>query len=174
MNTGPMIEAEGLAKHYGETRALAGVDFAVPAGTILGLLGPNRAGKTTAVRILTTLALPDAGRATVAGMDVVKHPGEVRRQIGVAAQDTTLDALLTGRQNLVMIGELSGTGRAASRARAAEAEADRSIAAESSRETRSASVTSIRRATPSFLPCARKAAATMCSCRAHRATARGR
>ena len=62
METGPMIEAEGLVKHYGKTRALAGVDFAVPAGTILGLLGPNGAGKTTAVRILTTLALPDAGR----------------------------------------------------------------------------------------------------------------
>ena len=115
-----MIEAEGLVKNYGQTRALAGVDFTVPAGTILGLLGPNGAGKTTAVRILTTLALPDAGRATVAGIDVVKHPGEVRRHIGVAAQDTTLDALLTGRQNLVMIGELSGMGRAASRARAVE------------------------------------------------------
>ena len=120
MDAGPMIEADGLAKYYGETRALAGVDFAVPAGTILGLLGPNGAGKTTAVRILTTLALPDAGRATVAGIDVVKQPGEVRRQIGVAAQDTTLDPLLTGRQNLLMIGELSGMGRAASRTRAAE------------------------------------------------------
>jgi len=92
----------------------------VPAGTILGLLGPNGAGKTTAVRILTTLALPDAGRANVAGIDVVRHPGEVRRYIGVTAQDTTLDALLTGRQNLVMVGELSGMGRVASRARAAE------------------------------------------------------
>ncbi|HZC52671.1 MAG TPA: ATP-binding cassette domain-containing protein [Mycobacterium sp.] len=70
-----MIEAEGLVKSYGETRALAGVDFSVPAGTLLGLLGPNGAGKTTAVRILTTLALPDAGRAVVAGIDVVKHPG---------------------------------------------------------------------------------------------------
>jgi ABC-2 type transport system ATP-binding protein len=115
-----MIEVEGLAKRYGETRALAGVDFAVPAGTILGLLGPNGAGKTTAVRILTTLALPDAGRATVAGIDVVTDPGEVRRYIGVAAQDATLDPLLTGRQNLVMVGELSGMGRAAPRARAAE------------------------------------------------------
>jgi len=115
-----MIEAEGLAKHYGQTRALAGVGFAVPAGTILGLLGPNGAGKTTAVRILTTLALPDAGRATVAGIDVVKHPGQVRRYIGVAAQDVTLDPLLTGRQNLVIIGELSGMRRAASRTRAAE------------------------------------------------------
>ena len=88
-----MIEAEGLVKHYGETRALAGVDFTVPAGTILGLLGPNGAGKTTAVRILTTLALPDAGRATVAGIDVVKHPGQVRRYIGVAAQDVTRASL---------------------------------------------------------------------------------
>jgi ABC-2 type transport system ATP-binding protein len=114
-----MIEAEGLAKHYGKTRALAGVGFAVPAGTILGLLGPNGAGKTTAVRILATLALPDAGRAAVAGIDVVKHPGQVRRYLGVAAQDATLDSLLTGRQNLVIVGELSGMRRAASQARAA-------------------------------------------------------
>jgi len=115
-----MIEAEGLHKRYGETVALAGVDFSVPAGTILGLLGPNGAGKTTAVRILTTLALPDAGRGAVAGIDVVKHPGEVRRHIGVAAQDATLDPLLTGRQNLVLVGELSDMGRAASRTRAQE------------------------------------------------------
>src|SRR5215831_5688416 len=115
-----MIEAEDLQKSYGETEALAGVSFAVPARTILGLLGPNGAGKTTAVRILTTLALPDVGRAAVAGIDVVKHPGQVRRYIGVAAQDVTLDPLLTGRQNLVIVGELSGMGRAASRARAAE------------------------------------------------------
>ena len=115
-----MIEAEGLTKRYGETQALAGVGFSVPAGTVLGLLGPNGAGKTTAVRILTTLARPDAGRATVAGVDVVRHPGEVRRHIGVAAQDATLDALLTGRQNLVMVGELSDMGRAAARGRAAE------------------------------------------------------
>jgi ABC-2 type transport system ATP-binding protein len=115
-----MIEAEGLVKSYGETLALSGVDFAVPAGSILGLLGPNGAGKTTAVRILTTLALPDSGRGTVAGIDVVAHPGEVRRHIGVAAQDATLDGLLTGRQNLVLVGELSDMGRGASRARATE------------------------------------------------------
>jgi ABC-2 type transport system ATP-binding protein len=120
MSADMMIEAEGLQKRYGETRALAGVDFSVPAGTILGLLGPNGAGKTTAVRILTTLALPDAGRGVVAGIDVVKHPGEVRRYIGVAAQDATLDPLLTGRQNLVLVGELSDMGRASSRARAQE------------------------------------------------------
>ena len=113
-----MIEAEDLAKHYGETQALAGVSFSVPAGTILGLLGPNGAGKTTAVRILTTLARPDGGRATVAGIDVVRHPGEVRHHIGVAAQDATLDPLLTGRQNLVLVGELCDMGRTAARARA--------------------------------------------------------
>jgi ABC-2 type transport system ATP-binding protein len=115
-----MIQAEGLTKRYGETQALAGVDLSVPTGTILGLLGPNGAGKTTAVRVLTTLALPDSGRATVAGVDVVKHPGEVRRHIGVAAQDATLDPLLTGRQNLVLVGELSDMGRAPARARATE------------------------------------------------------
>ena len=115
-----MIQAEGLQKSYGETQALAGVDFGVPAGTILGLLGPNGAGKTTAVRILTTLAVPDGGRGLVAGFDVVKQPGEVRRHIGVAAQDATLDPLLTGRQNLVLVGELSDMGRGASRGRATE------------------------------------------------------
>jgi ABC-2 type transport system ATP-binding protein len=118
--TGLMIEAEGLTKRYGKTQALAGVDFSASAGTVLGLLGPNGAGKTTAVRILTTLAVPDGGHATVAGVDVVKQPGEVRRHIGVAAQDATLDPLLTGRQNLVLVGELSDMRRAASRARAAE------------------------------------------------------
>jgi len=115
-----MIEAEGLIKHYGQTQALAGVDFSVPTGAILGLLGPNGAGKTTAVRILTTLALPDSGTARVAGIDVVRHPGEVRRRIGVAAQDATLDPLLTGRQNLILVGELSNMGRAASRTQAAD------------------------------------------------------
>jgi daunorubicin resistance ABC transporter ATP-binding subunit len=115
-----MIEADGLVKSYGETRALAGVSFSVPAGSVLGLLGPNGAGKTTAVRILTTLALPDAGRARVAGLDVLEHPAAVRRQIGVAAQDATLDGLLTGRQNLVLIGELSGMRTGQARVRAAE------------------------------------------------------
>ena len=110
--TDTMIEVEGLAKRYGETVALGGVDFAVPAGSVLGLLGPNGAGKTTAVRILTTLAVPDAGHASVAGIDVVAHPAAVRSRIGVAAEDATLDGLLTGRQNLVLVGELSGMRRA--------------------------------------------------------------
>src|SRR5271163_4615459 len=115
-----MIEAEGLTKRYGDTVALAGVDLQVPAGFILGVLGPNGAGKTTAVRILTTLALPDSGRARVAGHDVVNEAAAVRRKIGVTAQDATLDDALTGRQNLVMVGELSGLRRPQAKTRATD------------------------------------------------------
>ena len=106
-----MIEADALTKRYGQTQALAGVSLQVPAGSILGVLGPNGAGKTTAVRILTTLAAPNSGHARIAGHDVVKEAAAVRRTIGVTAQDATLDDLLTGRQNLVMVGELSGLHR---------------------------------------------------------------
>ena len=113
-----MIEAEGLTKRYGSTQALAGIDVSVAGGTILGVLGPNGAGKTTAVRILTTLAVPDSGWARVAGHDVVAEAAAVRRKIGVTAQDATLDEALTGRQNLVMVGELSGLRRPAAKARA--------------------------------------------------------
>jgi ABC-2 type transport system ATP-binding protein len=120
MSDNIMISAEGLTKRYGETQALAGVDFSVPAGSILGVLGPNGAGKTTAVRILTTFAVPDSGRATVAGHDVVRDAAEVRRHIGVAAQDATLDELLTGRQNLMLIGELSRMSRSDARTRTTE------------------------------------------------------
>lgn len=115
-----MIEAEGLTKRFGTTRALAGLDLAAPAGSILGVLGPNGAGKTTAVRILATLALPDAGRARVAGYDVVRDPAAVRRNIGFTAQDATLDETLTGRQNLRMVGELSRMRRGDARMRAEE------------------------------------------------------
>ena len=118
MPTDSVIQAEGLEKHYGETVALAGIDLEVPAGAILGMLGPNGAGKTTAVRILTTLALPDGGHARVAGYDVVAEAPQVRLNIGVTAQDATLDEMLTGRQNLVMIGRLSGLHRAEARVRA--------------------------------------------------------
>ena len=113
-----MIVAEGLEKHFGTTHALRGLDLDVAEGTILGLLGPNGAGKTTAVRILTTLLRPDAGRAEVAGIDVLKHPSEVRRQIGVAGQNATLDEVLTGRENLEMIGRLFRLPAADARARA--------------------------------------------------------
>ncbi|HVW88517.1 MAG TPA: ATP-binding cassette domain-containing protein [Gaiellaceae bacterium] len=114
------IEADGLGKRFGATVALDGLDLRVPAGTILGVLGPNGAGKTTAVRILTTLARPDAGSARVAGHDVVAEADAVRRAIGVTAQSATVDEVLTGRQNLVMVGRLSGLRRRAARARAAE------------------------------------------------------
>jgi ABC-2 type transport system ATP-binding protein len=113
-----MIEAHGLSKRFGPTVALDGIDLEVPVGTILGVLGPNGAGKTTAVRILTTLALPDTGSARVAGHDVVSEAGAVQRNIGVTAQDATLDEVLTGRQNLVMIGRLSGLRRSDAKARA--------------------------------------------------------
>jgi ABC-2 type transport system ATP-binding protein len=120
MMTDAMIEATGLSKRFGETMALAGLDLAAQRGTVLGVLGPNGAGKTTAVRILTTLARPDAGTAHVAGFDVVRDPDEVQRRIGVTGQDATLDELLTGRQNLVMIGRLGGLHRHQARARATE------------------------------------------------------
>jgi daunorubicin resistance ABC transporter ATP-binding subunit len=120
MSGEPMIEAHGLTKRFGATVALDGLDLEVPAGAILGVLGPNGAGKTTAVRILTTLALPDGGWARVAGHDVVGQAAAVQRRIGVTAQDATLDEILTGRQNLVMVGRLSGLRRAQARARATE------------------------------------------------------
>ena len=100
------VRARGLVKRYGETTALAGIDFEVPTGTVTAVLGPNGAGKTTAVRILTTMADADEGEAVVAGFDVREDPKEVRRRIGLAAQDATVDPLLTGRENLIMLGEL--------------------------------------------------------------------
>jgi len=115
-----MIEAEGLTKRYGQTVALAGIDLQVRAGSILGVLGPNGAGKITAVRILTTPSRPDSGWARVAGHDVVREAAAVQRNIGVTAQDATVDEVLTGRQNLVMIGRLSGLRRREARARATE------------------------------------------------------
>ncbi|HEX6417759.1 MAG TPA: ATP-binding cassette domain-containing protein [Acidimicrobiales bacterium] len=114
------IEARGLVKRYGQKTALAGIDLAVPTGTVTAVLGPNGAGKTTAVRILTTLSEADGGTATVAGFDVARAATEVRRRIGLAAQDATVDPLLTGRENLVMIGELHQLGRSQSGRRADE------------------------------------------------------
>ncbi|MCX4643512.1 ATP-binding cassette domain-containing protein [Streptomyces sp. NPDC055059] len=100
------IYAEGLVKTFGDVRALDGVDLDVPEGTVLGLLGPNGAGKTTAVRCLTTLLTPDSGKAVVAGIDVLKHPNEVRRSIGLSGQFAAVDEYLTGRENLQMVGQL--------------------------------------------------------------------
>src|SRR5664280_1306010 len=115
-----MIRAEALSKRYGETQALDDVDLEVATGSILGVLGPNGAGKTTALRILTTLSTPDSGRAWVAGHDVVAEAAAVRRKIGVTGQDATLDELLTGRQNLMMVGRLSRLGRLVAEARTNE------------------------------------------------------
>lgn len=114
------IEAHGLVKRYGPKVALGGVDISVPTGTVTAVLGPNGAGKTTAVRILTSLSEPDEGTAVVAGFDVAREATEVRRRIGLAAQDATVDPLLTGRENLVMIGELHQLGRADAKRRAGE------------------------------------------------------
>ncbi len=116
--TANAIIARGLVKRYGDEVALDGVDLDVARGAVCALLGPNGAGKTTAVRVLTTLSAPDAGTATVAGADITKHPVDVRRRIGLASQDATVDGLLTGQENLVMIGELHHLGRRAARARA--------------------------------------------------------
>ncbi|MGH9279939.1 MAG: ATP-binding cassette domain-containing protein [Acidimicrobiales bacterium] len=121
------VAVEGLVKRYGATTALAGIDLEVPAGTVTAVLGPNGAGKTTAVRILTTLTDADAGEATVAGFDVRSQGTEVRRRIGFAAQDATVDHLLTGRENLIMLGELHQLSRAEARGRAAELLADFSL-----------------------------------------------
>src|SRR4051794_41795062 len=100
------VEATGLGKRFGDLWALRDVDLDVPAGTVLGLLGHNGAGKTTAIRILTTLALPTTGTAMVDGIDVVAEPAKVRTRIGLAGQATTVDDLLTARANLEMIGRL--------------------------------------------------------------------
>ncbi|MGH3264584.1 MAG: ATP-binding cassette domain-containing protein [Trebonia sp.] len=116
----PAIEAEGLVKHYGKTMALNGLDLTVTRGTVYGLLGPNGAGKTTAVRVLATLLRADGGRARVLGHDVTDQAGAVRRVIGLTGQYAALDEYLTGRANLIMIGELSRLRAKAARRRADE------------------------------------------------------
>ncbi|WP_031509680.1 daunorubicin resistance protein DrrA family ABC transporter ATP-binding protein [Streptomyces megasporus] len=114
------IQAEGLAKRFKETKALDGVDLAARTGTVLGLLGPNGAGKTTAVRIFATLLQPDAGRAEVAGHDVVREAGVVRSLVGLTGQYAAVDENLTGTENLLLIGRLLGIPRREAKARAAE------------------------------------------------------
>ena len=114
------ITVRGVVKHYGEVRALDGVDLDVRAGTVRGLLGPNGAGKTTFVRVLTTLLRPDAGTATVAGYDVVRDAAALRSQIGLAGQYAAVDENLTGLENLTMVGRLYGSPRAAAKARGNE------------------------------------------------------
>ena len=131
MGETPAIETERLTKRFGSTQALSGLDLTVPQGGILGLLGPNGAGKTTAVRVLATLLRPDSGHARVLGADVVRQAVEVRSRIGLTGQYAALDEYLTGRANLVMIGQLSRLSRSQARHRADEllARFDRSPAA---------------------------------------------
>jgi oleandomycin transport system ATP-binding protein len=114
------IVAEGLVKRFGETVALDGIDLAVRTGSVFGLLGPNGAGKTTAVRILATLLRPDGGHAAVCGHDVVTHAHQVRQLTGLTGQYASVDESLTGRENLILIGRLTGKSRAESRARAGD------------------------------------------------------
>ena len=114
----PIIRAEGLTKSFGDVHALSGVDLEVAEGTVYGLLGPNGAGKTTTVRVLTTLLTPDAGSATVAGYDVVTQRTALRSVIGLAGQYAAVDEILTGRENLVMVGQLYRLATAEARRRA--------------------------------------------------------
>ena len=117
----PAIEARGLTKRFGEVLALNGLDLVVESGTVLGLLGPNGAGKTTAVSILTTLLQPDSGSATIAGVDLVAEPHRVRERIGLSGQYAAVDNLLTGRENLEIVGRLYQLPKAVAKQRADEA-----------------------------------------------------
>ena len=114
------IEAVGLEKSYGSVQVLRGVDIAVGRGSVYALLGPNGAGKTTTVRILTTLIAPDAGTARVAGFDVIRERPNVRRSISLTGQDTAIDELQTGEENLRMMARLSRLSRSDATRRATE------------------------------------------------------
>jgi ABC-2 type transport system ATP-binding protein len=115
------IEVDGLTKTFGQTtHALRGVSFAVPAGTVCGVLGHNGAGKTTTINILSTLIRPSSGHAVVNGYDIVRQAAEVRSSIGIAGQFSAMDPLLNGRENLVLFGRLRGLSRHQAKARADE------------------------------------------------------
>ena len=114
------IEATGLAKSFGETRAVDGVDLAVRRGAVYGVLGPNGAGKTTTIRMLATLLRPDGGSARVLGHDIVEDADAVREAISLTGQLASVDEDLTGRENLILIGRLLGLRRPAAKARADE------------------------------------------------------
>ena len=114
------VKAEGICKAFGGTQVLDGVDLAVETGTVLALLGPNGAGKSTLVRILATLVKPDAGTAVVNGHDLRADPVGVRRSISLTGQYAAVDEVLTGWENLLMMGRLQHLPRAAARQRAEE------------------------------------------------------
>ena len=114
------IETRGLVKAFGKTHALNGIDLTVREGSVYGLLGPNGAGKTTTIRVLATLLKPDAGHATVAGLDVVREPEAVRRKVGLTGQYASVDEDLTGTENLILVGRLLGLSWGGARRRAGE------------------------------------------------------
>jgi daunorubicin resistance ABC transporter ATP-binding subunit len=116
----PLIEVQGVEKRFGSVVALAGVDLVVDRATVVALLGRNGAGKTTLVRVLSTLLRPDAGRASIAGVDVVRGAERVRSLIGLAGQAAAVDPTLTGRENLELVARLYGLSRREARARSAE------------------------------------------------------
>ncbi|MEV8367080.1 ATP-binding cassette domain-containing protein [Streptomyces niveus] len=120
MTSSYMIEAKGLRKSFGSVSVLTSVDLNVERGKMLALLGPNGAGKTTAVRIMSTLLTADGGTVTIGGHDVTRNARAVRRIIGLTGQDTAVDELLTGHENLVMMGRLFRLGKAAAVQRAGE------------------------------------------------------
>jgi daunorubicin resistance ABC transporter ATP-binding subunit len=132
----PAVEADSLRKAFGDVTALDGLSFQVPAGTVLGLLGPNGSGKTTAVSILSTSLRPDGGRATVCGLDVVAEAPAVRGVIGFAGQFAAVDPNLTGRENLELIGRLSRVSREQAKVRATELLADFGLSAAAGRLVR--------------------------------------
>ena len=115
-----MISVTDIKKAFGSTQALDGVSMEVERGTVFGLLGPNGAGKTTLVRVLATLARPDSGSATINGVDVLAHPEKIRSMIGLAGQFAAVDPLLTGRENLEMVGRLYRLGSSEAKRRASE------------------------------------------------------
>ncbi|CAN5554981.1 daunorubicin resistance protein DrrA family ABC transporter ATP-binding protein [soil metagenome] len=120
MNSTLAIEATGLVKDFGETRAVDGVDLAVRKGSVYGVLGPNGAGKTTTIRMLATLLRPDAGEARVLGHDIVADADAVRSVVSLTGQLASVDEDLTGRENLILLGRLLGLKRAPAKARATE------------------------------------------------------
>src|ERR1043166_127961 len=120
MSPSPVIETRELTKSYGDLQVLKGINLQVERGTMVALLGPNGAGKTTTVRILSTLLGFDSGTALVDGHNVTTEPEKVRAVIGLTGQATAVDELLTGRENLVMMGQLYRLTAASAKVRAEE------------------------------------------------------